>query len=132
VQLEELDVDDGGYRFAVLGAHDTEVNVLVERVQELAVNEICRQYLHPASHRPGWIVAAGVDEVAGRFEFNPDGGPYRVAVDGRLLTWDELGEALEPYEGWRFRLVIEDPGDDFRPDAQVLRVPSRRHPSLGV
>jgi ArsR family transcriptional regulator len=32
-----------------------------------------------------------------------------VIVDGRKLTWDGLGRALEPYEGWQFRLLIEEP-----------------------
>jgi hypothetical protein len=50
-------------------------------------------------------------------------GPYSVVVDGRTLTWEEFGEALEPFEGWRFRLVIEDPGIDLRPDAAVIELP---------
>jgi hypothetical protein len=48
------------------------------------------------------------------------GGPYEVIVDGRTLTWDELGRALEAFEGWRFRLVIEDRCVDLRLDADVL------------
>ena len=47
-----------------------------------------------------------------------------VVVDGSRLTWDELGHALEPYEGWRFCLVLEDPCDDLRPDADVIAVSS--------
>ena len=29
-----------------------------------------------------------------------------VVVDGQLLTWDELLELLQPYEGWEFDLRI--------------------------
>jgi hypothetical protein len=59
----------------------------------------------------GWQLAG--QQVAGRLEYNPDDGPYRVVVDGRSLSWEQLGEALEPFEGWRFRLTIEDPAIDM-------------------
>lgn len=52
------------------------------------------------------------------------GDPYDVVVDGRTLSWEEFGRALGAYEGWRFRMVIEDRCEDVRPDAEVI--------SLGV
>jgi hypothetical protein len=58
-----------------------------------------------------------------------DGGrPYNVVVDGRTMSWEELGMALEPYDGWGFRLVIEDRVRDLRADAQVIE---RRSPGAG-
>lgn len=48
------------------------------------------------------------DELAGRLLWNEDEGPYDVVVDGRRLSWEEFGRALEPFEGWRFRLIFED------------------------
>jgi hypothetical protein len=33
-----------------------------------------------------------------------------------------LGAALESCEGWRFRLLIEDPAVDVRPDADVVEL----------
>lgn len=35
-----------------------------------------------------------------------------------------MGRALEPFEGWRFRIVVEDPCDDLRPDADVIALPT--------
>jgi hypothetical protein len=120
VELEETEVPVGeGYHFAVLGAHDADLEELVSSVRSQAEAEISRQYLEPNPHRPGWIIDD--DEVAGRFIFseeNGTGGPYDVVVDGRTLTWEEFGAALEPYEGWRFRLVMEDRCVDLRPDAE--------------
>jgi hypothetical protein len=43
------------------------------------------------------------------------GTPYDVIVDGCKLTWEELGQALGSYEGWRFRLELADRLDDLRP-----------------
>jgi hypothetical protein len=125
VALEEFGVPIGeGYHFAALGAHDADLNELVMSVRRQAEAEMSRQYLEPSPHRSGWI--SRDDEVAGRFiwsEANETGGPYNVVVDGRTLTWEELGKALEPFEGWRFRLVIEDPSIDLRPDAPVIELP---------
>ncbi|MFG2683880.1 hypothetical protein [Streptomyces sp. NPDC048392] len=41
----------------------------------------------------------------------------RIVVDGRTLPWDELGEALYSFGGWRFHLIIDDPLTDTRSDA---------------
>lgn len=52
--------------------------------------------------------------------------PYDVVVDGRTLSWEELGKALEQCEGWCFRLVIEDPVHEARTDANVIEFHSPR------
>jgi len=68
-------------------------------------------------------------EVAGRLVGNDDGdnrAPYNVVVDGRVMTWEELAMALESYEGWGFRLVIEDRVRDVRTDADVIELRSPR------
>lgn len=130
VELNETSVrggeaaDDEGYQFSILGPHNGPVEELIARVVAIARREIATPYLEPAKHRDGWTVGDG-DVVAGRFTFNPHGGPYHVVVDGRALSWEQLGEAMEPYEGWRFRLVIEDPGEDVRPDADVVPLPTK-------
>jgi hypothetical protein len=115
-----------GYHFAVLGAHDADVGELVALVTRRAEQEIARRYLEPNPHRAGWIITG--DEAAGRLVCGEErelGGPFDVVVDGHTLTWEELGRALEPYEGWRFRLVLEDPCEDVRPDAEVIELVGR-------
>ena len=126
VQLEEVGVAVGeGYQFAILGDHDADVELLVDRVRSLAETEIARRYLEPASHRAGWVVGDD-DEVAGRLVWNDEGDngkPYNVVVEGLTMSWEELGMALEPYEGWGFRLVIEDRVQDARSDAEIVQLP---------
>jgi len=56
-------------------------------------------------------------EVSGRLVWAGDGAPYAVVIDGRTLSWEDFGRTLESFEGWRFRLVIDDI-DDVRPDAR--------------
>ena len=125
VELQETGVGgpDDGYHFAVLGSHAADVDALVEAVTRRATDGIARQQLEPHPHRAGWLLRD--DDVEGRLVWGVErehGGPYDVIVDGRRLTWDELGQAVEPYEGWRFRLGLEDPCDDLRPDAEMIAV----------
>lgn len=127
VELQELGVPLGeGYRYAVLGAHDADVAELVAAVRSRADAGIRRRSLEPNPHRAGYLLAEDTDVVEGRLvwseEGNEVGTPYDVIVDGRKLTWEEMGRALEAYEGWRFRIELVDPIDDLRPDASVVRL----------
>lgn len=125
VQLDETGVPTGeGYRFAVLGDNDAEVDMLVAEVRSRAEAEIARQYLQRSTDRHRWMVGED-DEVAGRLVWTDEGDngrPCNVVVDGRTMSWEELGMALEPYEGWGFRLVIEDRVADLRSDAEIIEL----------
>ena len=130
VDLHEAGLGDGeeGFEFSVLGAHDAHVDELVAHVREMAQRGIATQYLERDAVR-GWGWTLRGDEVAGRLvwsEENGHGGPYDVVVDGRALTWDEFGCALASFEGWHFRLIIEDRLDDLRPDAEVIALSDLR------
>ncbi len=134
VELEEVDGPVGeGFQFSILGAHDAEVGELLAQLRTHAEVEVARRYLEPNPHRRGWLVAG--EEVAGRLVWSEGrevGEPYDVVVDGGTLSWEELGRALEPFEGWRFRLVIEDRSLDVRPDAEVVVLPAQQRPSPPV
>jgi hypothetical protein len=56
----------------------------------------------------------GGDEVVGRIEMVEPFGPLTLVVDGRAVTWEELGKALSPYEGCQFVLRITDRFGDPR------------------
>ena len=51
------------------------------------------------------------DTLRGRIGVSFGRGLY-VVVDGTLLSWGELGNLMETYEGWQFRLEIIDPSED--------------------
>jgi hypothetical protein len=112
--VEEGGAADDGFEFAVLGDHDADVDELTERVRAQAEAEIGRCCLEPAPQGAGWRLTG--EEVAGRLIADLEGGPVQVVVDGRTLSWDELGEVLASYEGWRFRLAIEASLTDVRSD----------------
>lgn len=102
---DEINLD--GYHFKLVGTDEANPRVLLQQVQARASREIGRQYLEQRRAGGTWLLAG--DEVQGRLVWaDADGDPYDVIVDGRRLSWSDLGRALEPYEGWTFRLVIED------------------------
>ncbi|MHB1445817.1 MAG: DUF7686 domain-containing protein [Acidimicrobiales bacterium] len=124
-ELEEVGVPVGeGYHLSVLGSHDADLDQLIDHLRRRAGEELGRRYLVPNHHREGRVLAEEHDEVVGRLVWSDEGSevgtPYNVIVDGRTLTWEELGRALEGYEGWCIRLVIESSIDDLRPDAEVI------------
>jgi len=47
---------------------------------------------------------------------------HDVIIDGRTLTREELGHALESYERWTLRITIESSIDDARTDAEVIEL----------
>jgi hypothetical protein len=112
-----------GYCADVLGGHDADVGELVDVLRARLAAEIGGLYLQPAEHRDGWELAG--DEVAGRLVFDTDTRPYSVVVDGRTLSWEEFGRALESFEGFRFRLVIGDTSDEPESSgADVVALPT--------
>ena len=118
VRLVELDSPpDGGYEFEEFGDHDADVSMLLDLVTVRADTEMARRYLRP-TESGGLDIRhdedRGADEVVGRIEVVEPFGPLTLVVDGRAVTWKELGKALSPYEGWQFVLRIVDRYGDPR------------------
>jgi hypothetical protein len=109
----------GGYHFSTIstiGHHDQPIDAQVRHLRELAQAEIARRYLE--AHPPDGRVLLAGDQVVGRLVWPDDAPtfdrvPYNVVIDGHELTWTQLGQTLEPFEGFRFRLVIEDAIDEI-------------------
>ncbi|MEU9599786.1 hypothetical protein AB0E06_23600 [Streptomyces sp. NPDC048109] len=104
-----------GLEFAELGDHEVYVDRLAAQVRAEAEAEIGRRYRGPDPHGAGWKLVTR--EAASRLIADLEGGPMRIVVDGRTLSWDEQGEALSSFEGWRFHLIIDDLLTDARSDA---------------
>jgi hypothetical protein len=107
----------GGYQFEEFGGHDADPSMLLDLVTVRADAEMARRYL-TRTESGRWEIShdedRGADEVVGRIEMVEPCGPLTLVVDGRAVTWDELGKALSPYEGWQFALHITDRYGDPR------------------
>ena len=53
--------------------------------------------------------------VRGRIEWDESlaGHLPLVVVDGKEVSWDDLGQMLMSMEGWQFRLDIADPSEEL-------------------
>ena len=105
-EAAELDCPAGeGYHVEVMGSHDADAEVLLDRVRTRLRQRIGQLDLVDG---PGGYPVMARDEVVGRLVWNQDDAPYDVVVDGRRMSWDAFGRALEPFEGWHFRLQFDD------------------------
>jgi len=126
VEAEEDGKPFDGFYAEVVGPHEADPAPLVERTRAAIRRRIGRQDLKVGPGGPYWIISD--DDLLGRLVWNgnddPFGGgePYDVVVDGRRLSWEEFGRALEPFEGWEFRLSFrhEDIDADGREPAVDL------------
>lgn len=137
VEAEEDGEPFDGYYAEVVGTHDADPAALIERTRAAIRRRIGRQDLRWTPGGDHWIMSD--DDLHGRLvwnervEWNEDAEPYDVVVDGRRLTWDEFGRALEPFEGWEFRLSFRredvDSGDnEAQAEPPGGAFPSKRNP----
>jgi hypothetical protein len=110
-----------GYRLELLCDHVADPSPLLERIRTETRAAIAHPYLKVDDWH-GLTIAS--DVVAGRLEEPedddpdlPEDGP-RVIIDGRGMSWAELGELLKSYVGWSFELRLGgDPPPRDRPDS---------------
>jgi hypothetical protein len=105
VEASEGDRSFEGYYAQVVGRHDADVAALVARTKAAIRRRIMCQDLERSPS--GNMIMAGI-ELHGRLVWQDGGMPYAVVVDGRRMSWEEFGLAMEPYEGWEFRLSFDE------------------------
>lgn len=113
---QEIGRGDAGHELEVGVAHFEDPTPLVERIRAAARATVARvQLVEDESGRP----TLEATEVVGRLveDDNPYANP-RVAIEGRLFSWDEFGELLRSTVGWSFQLRL---GVDA--EARVGRAP---------
>ncbi|MFB4273463.1 hypothetical protein [Nonomuraea sp. GTA35] len=103
-ELTEVDVEDG-YTFRALADPHADPQRALDHVRESARREIGRQYLRRSPFTSEMTIADR--EVRGRIIWrSPD--EMGVVVDGRQMTWNELGQAIQN-EGWNFTITVDEP-----------------------
>jgi hypothetical protein len=118
----ELVERGNGYHFSAistLGRHDQPIDAQVRHLRQVAETTIATTQLEnrPPDNRVllsgdavvGRLVWAGLPGTSAGFE----NSPYNVVIDGHELTWKQFGQALEAFEGFRFRLILEDNVDEI-------------------
>lgn len=98
-----------GYAASVIRAQDADALQLLAAVRRRIRADLSQVYLERHEDRDGWMLHG--DTVEGRLEWaegSESGLPYDVIVDDRRLSWEQFGRALEPFEGFRVRLIVSD------------------------
>ena len=111
--LDAFEVTDGapgGYQFQILGKPDDEPLSLLGRLIERMRRSLSVKQLVHTEH--GAQIAG--QTVCGQIEWDEsgDGRVPLVVIDGREVSWDELGRMLMTFEGWQFRLAIIDRSEE--------------------
>lgn len=120
VEAGEGDRLSDGYFVQVVGPHDADASMLVERVKASIRLRIAHPDLERSPSGDHWIIAG--NDLTGRLVWREDGEPYGVVVDGRHLSWEDFGRTLEPFEGWEFRLSFGDGLDEDQVPEQSARI----------
>ncbi len=97
----------GGYRFEVLGDHETDAHDLFTLLRERIRQGLSAQHVHGTEH--GWQLTQA-HRLSGVIEWDPEteGALPLLIVDGRTFTWDQIGRMLMTFEGFRLHAIVED------------------------
>jgi hypothetical protein len=115
IALDAFELRDGhpaGYQFQVIGEPADDLLALLGRL----IDKIRRalSLVHIGDGKFGLQIAdhrvvrgmVGWDEAQG-------GRVPLLTIDGREISWEELGHMLMTYEGWQFKLEIRDKSEEF-------------------
>jgi hypothetical protein len=95
----EVSDDDGRYEFSAMSESDP--YLALGKLRQIIRRELATRYLTSTAGR----LDLSHDEARGRIAY---GG---VSIDGRFVSFAELTQLLDTYEGSRFSLRIVDPYD---------------------
>lgn len=98
-----------GYRFQLIGEANDDVFVLLGRLVEKIRRALSVRHID--FHEREIIDST----LRGRIEWDESqpGHLPLVVVDGKEVSWDELGRMLMSMEGWQFRLDMADPSEEL-------------------
>lgn len=114
VAIDAFELRDGcpaGYRFQVIGEPDDEPLELLGKLIGKMRRALALTHLEDTDH--GLQVNDGL-VLRGTVDSDPeeDHRVPMVIVDGREISWDELGRMVATFEGWQFRLEFRDRSDE--------------------
>ena len=114
VALNASEIRNGfrsGYEFQVIGDPEEDPMILLGRLLEKIRRALSVKHLVPEVY--GLRIAEhGVVRGIIEWDDDEDGLLPLLNVDGRKVTWDELGRMLMTYEGWQFKLEIRDKSEE--------------------
>lgn len=97
--LRAVEMAEGPGRFEFAAMSESDPDLALGRLRQTIRRELSTRYLQPKGGR----LELSRDVLKGRIGY---GG---VAADGRFVSFDDLVELIQTYEGFHFSLQIFDP-----------------------
>ncbi len=110
VSIEALELIKGvpeGYQFQVLGPFEADPLELFGQLFERIRSALSMKHIETGEYG---LQITDKNVVRGRITWDDenDGRIPRLVIDGKPVSWEELGRMLMAYEGWNFKLEIYD------------------------
>lgn len=101
-----------GYQFQVIGDPEDDVMALLGTLIEKMRRALSIKHIENDEHG---MHIADHQIVRGMIEWDEanDGRLPLLIVDGRPITWEELGRMMMSYEGWQFKLEMRDISEEL-------------------
>ncbi len=112
LSLEALEVGpEEGYEFSVIAEAEQDLFVTFQTLFERIRRELRRRHIEPEGS--GYRITHD-DVVRGQFTDDPDSFERMplLIIDGKPITWKELGRMVAPNAGFRFKLEIFDRSEE--------------------
>ena len=102
---------DEGYEFSVIADAEQDLFVTFQTLFERIRREIGRRHIETEGR--GYRITQD-DVVRGQITDDPDRFEQmpRLFIDGKSISWEELGRMLAPNVGFRFKLEIFDRSEE--------------------
>lgn len=109
--FEIRDDEPAGYQFEIIGKPEDDVLKLLGRLIEKIRRALSVKHLMEGEHG---LQIADHPVVRGRIEWDDasNGRVPLLIVDGREVSWDDFGHMLMGFEGFQFRLHIQDKSEE--------------------
>ncbi len=114
LSLEAFELQDSGpagYQFQIIGDPEDDLFALLGRMVEKIRRALSVKYL---TEDPRYGLQIADQLVQGHIESDPsfDERTPLLVIDGKEVTWEELGKMLMTFEGWQFKLELIDRSDE--------------------
>jgi hypothetical protein len=115
VAIDAFELRDGnpaGYEFQVIGDPDDDPLVLLGQLIGKMRRALALTHLEDTDHGPQvndrLILRGTVDS-----DPEEDHRVPMVVIDGREISWDQLGRMVAAFEGWQFKLEFRDRSEEI-------------------
>jgi len=113
-QLSLTAMEEGvneGYEFCVVADAEQDMFITFQKLFERIRRALGRRHIEPEGD--GYRITTD-DVVRGQITDDPDSLTQmpRLVIDGKTISWKELGQMVAPYTGFHFRLEIFDSDEE--------------------